>query len=96
MKATAELQVIPIGAGVSVREEIRRVVAVLEDSGLTTQTHASGTDLEGDLERILETVQRVHEALHAEGTARLVTLLNRRRAGVASTTSVRVRRPECC
>lgn len=75
MKATAELQVIPIGSGVSVRKEIQRVVAVLDDSGLTTQTHASGTDLEGDLEQILETVRRVHETLHAEGTARLVTLL---------------------
>ena len=29
MKATAELQVIPLGAGVSVREEVTQIVALL-------------------------------------------------------------------
>jgi uncharacterized protein YqgV (UPF0045/DUF77 family) len=34
MKATAEIQAIPIGAGVSVRREVRRAHELLEESGL--------------------------------------------------------------
>ena len=57
MKATAEIQAIPIGAGVSVRREVRRAHELLEESGLIIETHASGTNVEGDL------------SLHHEATA---------------------------
>lgn len=75
MRATAEIQVVPIGAGVSVRKEIERVVAELGAQGLTTETHASGTNVEGELAQILQAVERVHERLHGEGTVRLLTYL---------------------
>ena len=75
MKATAELQVIPIGAGVSVRKEITRVVQLLRDHELILETHASGTNIEGDLGDILAAVSQVHETLHREGSVRLVTYL---------------------
>jgi len=75
MQATAEIQVIPLGASVSVRKEIQRVVQVLSDHGLTIEPHASGTNVEGDLQRILDAVRAVHETLHGEGAVRLVTLL---------------------
>lgn len=75
MKATAELQVIPIGSGVSVRKEIARVVGMLEGLGFTLETHASGTNIEGELGDILAAVEQVHGALHAEGAARLVSYL---------------------
>lgn len=75
MQATAEIQVVPVGAGVSVRREIERVVAMLGARGLKTETHASGTNVEGDLEQILGAVQFVHEALHRDGVVRLLTYL---------------------
>ena len=75
MKATAEIQAIPIGAGVSVRREVQRVVSVLENAGLVVEPHASGTDVEGDLDQILGVVETIHETLHAEGTVRLVTYI---------------------
>lgn len=75
MQATAEIQVVPVGAGVSVRKEIERVVAILTEQGLKVETHASGTNVEGDLARILQSVQRVHETLHREGAVRLLTYL---------------------
>ncbi|MBV8265210.1 MAG: MTH1187 family thiamine-binding protein [Planctomycetaceae bacterium] len=75
MKATAEIQAIPLGAGVSVRREVRRAHELLAESGLIIETHASGTDVEGDLSQILRAVERVHEALHAEGTVRLITVV---------------------
>jgi uncharacterized protein (TIGR00106 family) len=75
MKATAELQVVPLGQGVSVRKEIRRVVELLQGHDFLLETHASGTNIEGELRDILAVVERIHEVLHAEGSVRLVTLL---------------------
>ncbi len=75
MKALAEIQVIPIGAGVSVRKEVKRAHEVIRESGLKAQLHAYGTNVEGDLDTILSTVKQVHETLHAEGTQRLSTTI---------------------
>jgi len=75
MKATAELQVVPIGSGVSVRQEIGRVVEILQDHNFLIETHASGTNIEGDLVEILAVVGQIHETLHTEGTVRLVSYL---------------------
>ncbi len=75
MKATAEIQAIPIGVGASVRREVERAHQLLAESGLTIETHAAGTDVEGDLSQILRAVERVHETLHAEGTVRLITVV---------------------
>jgi uncharacterized protein (TIGR00106 family) len=75
MKALAEIQVIPIGAGVSVRKEVMRAHQIIEESGLTVQLHSYGTNVEGELEAILETVKKVHQTLHAEGTKRLSTAI---------------------
>ena len=71
MKATAEIQAIPLGAGVSVRREVQRAHELLEESGLIVETHASGTNVEGDLAHILQAVERVH----AEGAVRLITVV---------------------
>jgi uncharacterized protein (TIGR00106 family) len=75
MKALAEIQVIPIGAGVSVRREVQRAHELLRASGLTVQLHAYGTNVEGELADILQAVRRIHETLHAEGTVRLSTAI---------------------
>ncbi len=74
-KATAEIQAIPIGAGVSVRREVQRAHELLEESGLILETHASGTNVEGDLAEILQAVEHVHAVLHAEGILRLITVV---------------------
>ncbi|MEJ2343089.1 MAG: MTH1187 family thiamine-binding protein [Gemmatimonadales bacterium] len=73
MYATGEIQLIPIGAGISVREEVQRAHRVIAESGLKAELHANGTNVEGELELILGTVARIHEVLHAEGAARLVS-----------------------
>ena len=73
MKALAEIQVIPIGVGVSVRKQVRRAHELIQESGLETQLHSYGTNVEGELETILATIQKLHEVLHAEGTPRLST-----------------------
>ncbi len=75
MKATAELQLIPIGDGVSVRKEVTRVVELLQGHELILETHASGTNIEGELDIILAAVEDIHAVLHAEGSVRLVSYL---------------------
>ena len=75
MKATAELQVIPIGAGVSVRAEVQRAHRLLEETGLSVELHGNGSNLEGELGEVLDAVRRVHETLHAEGTVRIASFL---------------------
>ena len=73
MKALAEIQVVPLGVGVSVRKEVKRAHGLLKEAGLHVQLHAYGTNVEGELDDILAAVARVHEVLHAEGAPRLVT-----------------------
>lgn len=75
MKATAELQVIPLGKGVSVRQEIARVVERLNSYDFIVEPHASGTNLEGELADILAAVEDVHRLLHDAGSVRLVSYL---------------------
>jgi uncharacterized protein (TIGR00106 family) len=75
MKAVAEIQVVPIGVGVSVRAQVRRAQELIRESGLVVQEHSFGTNVEGDLETILQVVARIHEVLHAEGAPRLSTAI---------------------
>lgn len=73
MKALAEIQVVPLGVGVSVRKEVMRAHRLLEESGLVVALHAYGTNVEGELGDILRAIEHVHATLHAEGVVRLVT-----------------------
>ena len=73
MKALAEIQVVPLGVGTSVRKEVMRAHGLLKESGLHVQLHSYGTNVEGQLRDILAAVQHVHEVLHEEGAPRLVT-----------------------
>lgn len=75
MKAIAELQVIPIGSGVSVRDQVLRAVTMLKGQDFIIETHAAGTDIEGELADILHAVSQIHETLHQEGSMRLVSYL---------------------
>ncbi|ABA58598.1 MTH1187 family thiamine-binding protein [Nitrosococcus oceani] len=75
MRATAELQMIPIGSEISVRPEISRVIEILQEHDFILETHASGTNIEGELEDILSVIRKIHETLHQEGAVRLISYL---------------------
>ncbi|MCG6989126.1 MAG: MTH1187 family thiamine-binding protein [Gemmatimonadetes bacterium] len=75
MKATADIQVIPIGSGVSVRKQVQRAHAILVEAGINAQLHPNGTNVEGEMADIFDAIRRVHETLHAEGTVRLATFI---------------------
>ena len=71
MKAIVEVQIIPIGVGVSVRKEVMRAHELLEESGLNITLHANGSNMEGELGDVLDAIQRTIETLHEEGIVRL-------------------------
>lgn len=75
MKAVAEIQVIPLGVGVSVRKEVMRAHALLRQAPLSVELHAYGTNVEGELDDILAAIKAIHETLHREGTPRLATTI---------------------
>ncbi|MFA5515094.1 MAG: MTH1187 family thiamine-binding protein [Desulfuromonadales bacterium] len=75
MRATAEIQVIPLGVGVSVRKEVERARQLLVESGLTLEMHAYGTNVEGELREILAVIEKMHETLHREGAVRLTSAI---------------------
>lgn len=73
MHAIVDVQIIPIGVGVSVRSEVMRAHELLEESGLTVSLHPNGSSMEGELEDVLGTIRRTLETLHQEGIVRLST-----------------------
>ena len=73
MQAIVEVQIIPIGVGVSVRKEVMRAHELLEESGLNIVLHANGSNMEGELQEVLAAIRHAIETLHAEGIARLST-----------------------
>lgn len=75
MRATAELQIVPVGQGVSVRAEITRVMDLLKTYDFKLEPHASGTNIEGELADILAAVAAMHQMLHREGCVRLLSYL---------------------
>ena len=75
MKATAELQVIPVGDGVTVRQQVMRVVELLQQHDFILETHAAGTNIEGELTEILAVIEKIHETLHQQGSVRLISYL---------------------
>ena len=75
MKATADLQVIPLGTDVSVREEVKRAVELLKSHKFIVESHAAGTNIEGELSEILAAVESIHAMLHDSGSVRLVSYL---------------------
>lgn len=75
MQATADLQVIPLGAGVSVRDEIKQIIKLLQQYDFILQSHAAGTNIEGKLSDILKAVETVHEVMHQQGSVRLISYL---------------------
>lgn len=75
MKATADLQVIPLGGGVSARKEVTRAVGILNEYDFILHTHGAGTNIEGQLEDILAALKEIHEVLHDAGSVRLISYL---------------------
>ncbi len=75
MDITAELCVIPMGAGASVSSYIAACEPSLEQAGLNPEMHAYGTNVEGEWEAVFAAFKRCHERIHEMGAPRVFTTI---------------------
>jgi len=75
--AIAEVTVVPLGTKTpSVSQYVARAIKILErEKDLKYDMTAMGTIIEGDLDRILTAVRKMHEAVFVEGAARVITTI---------------------
>jgi len=73
----AEVSVVPLGTKTtSVSQYVARAVKVLEqEKDIKYEMTAMGTIIEGDLDKILAAVKKMHEGTFREGVARVVTTI---------------------
>jgi len=73
--AIAEVSVVPLGTKTpSVSQYVARAVKVLErEKSMKYEITPMGTIIEGDLDRILAVVKKMHEGTFGEGVARVLT-----------------------
>jgi len=71
----AEISIVPLGTRTpSVSQYVARAVKVLErEKDIKYEMTAMGTILEGNLDRILTVVKKMHEGTFGEGVARVLT-----------------------
>ena len=63
----AELIVVPLGTGTSLRDELAEVLKIIDASGLAYQLTPSGTCMEGEWDDIMRVVRQCHD--HARGVS---------------------------
>jgi len=75
--AIAEVSIIPMGTKTpSVGKHVARAVKVLQqEKNMKYEITSMGTIIEGDLEKILMVVKKMHEEAFGEGVARVITTI---------------------
>ena len=75
--ALVEVSIIPLGTETpSVSKYVARAVEVLQDEkDIKYELTAMGTIIEGELERLLTIVQKMHQAVLDAGIMRVVTII---------------------
>jgi uncharacterized protein (TIGR00106 family) len=73
--AIAEISIVPLGTKTpSVSQYVARAIKVLEkEKDIKYEITPMGTIVEGDLDRILAVVRKMHEEVFGEGVARVST-----------------------
>jgi uncharacterized protein (TIGR00106 family) len=73
--AIAEVSVVPLGTKTpSVSQYVARAVKVLErEKDIKYEITAMGTIIEGDLDKILVAIKKMHEGTFGEGVVRVLT-----------------------
>ncbi len=75
MYVIAEFTIVPIGVGVSLSPYVAECQKMLQESGLTYELHANGTNLEGEWEAVNAIIRACHERLHEMGAPRVYTVM---------------------
>lgn len=64
----AEFSIIPIGKDESIGEEISKVMAIVDDSGLPYRANPMGTVVEGSWDEVMGLIKSCHEEVAAGST----------------------------
>jgi uncharacterized protein (TIGR00106 family) len=75
MNVIVDFTLVPIGVGVSLSPYVAACEKVLSDAGLKTALHANGTNIEGEWDAVFAAIKRCHEAVHALGSPRIMTII---------------------
>ncbi len=75
MRVTAMFSLIPIGTGVSLSRYIAACERVVRESGLVSELHAHGTNVEGEWDDVLGVIRRCIETVHDMGAVRVATIV---------------------
>lgn len=75
--AVVEISIIPLGTGnPSVSQHVARVIKVLQtETELKHTATAMGTIIEGDLDKVLTVIRKMHESAFNEEVVRVVTTI---------------------
>ena len=76
MKAIVDLTVIPQEVGISLSKYIAACEKILTESGLKTQLHANGTNVEGEWDIVFAAIKKCHEVVHSMGAPRIFTTIH--------------------
>jgi len=76
MSVLAEIMMVPVGTGsTSISRMVADSIKVIQQSGLKYDVTATGTNVEGDMDTILQTVKKIDEVPFSEGADRVVLLV---------------------
>lgn len=75
--AIAEVSIIPLGTETpSVSKYVATAIKVLQrEKGVSYELNPMGTTIEGDVDSILQVVEKMHESVFGNGVARVVTTI---------------------
>ena len=74
--AVAEISVVPVGTDTaSVSDYVAAAVRIAKESGLKYELSSMATNLEGDVDSILEVFRKMHESAFEGGAVRVLSSL---------------------
>lgn len=74
--AVAEISVVPVGTDTaSISDYVAAALKIVEASGLKYELSSMATNVEGDLDAILEVFRKMHESAFEHGAIRVLTAL---------------------
>lgn len=73
--ANLSLQILPMVPQEEIYSVVDKVIALIQDSGLKYMVGPLGTDIEGDLDVLLELVKKAQDVCVAAGANRVVSVI---------------------
>jgi len=70
----AAFSVVPIGSGTELKQEVSRILKVIDESGLPYRLNAMTTEIEGEWDEVMAVIRKAHD-LGRSFTGRVLTTI---------------------